>query len=148
MTNMHMYSSSGIIKRYNDENKILEEFYLVRFDFYIKRKALLIKKLEELILLLESKIKFINDVMTNKLILYKKSKDEIIKILEKNKFLKIEASYDYLLRMSFYSLTKETMHDLNEQYKNKQNEYNKLKKKSPSDLWIDDLDELLKVLYQ
>jgi len=148
MTNMHMYSSSGIIKRYNDENKILEEFYLVRFDFYIKRKALLIKKLEELILLLESKIKFINDVMTNKLILYKKSKDEIIKILEKNKFLKIEASYDYLLIMSFYSLTKETMHDLNEQYKNKQNEYNKLKKKSPSDLWIDDLDELLKVLYQ
>ena len=44
--------------------------------------------------------------------------------------------------MSFYSLTKEKIDELNKQLKDKQNLYNTLKKKTIEQFWMDDLNAL------
>ena len=38
MTNMHLYNSQGKIKKYNSVKEILEEYYIVRLEYYQKRK--------------------------------------------------------------------------------------------------------------
>lgn len=51
--------------------------------------------------------------------------------------------FDYLLGMSFWNLTLEKKNELLRKKEEKCTELEILKKKSPSDLWIEDLDALL-----
>ena len=98
--------------------------------------------------ILDTKVKFISDIISKKLDLSNKEKEDIIKIFESKKFYKIkdEPVYDYLLRMPFYSLTKSKVIELNNLFKKKKEEYDQLNKKTPANLWLDDLDSLFKLL--
>lgn len=51
--------------------------------------------------------------------------------------------YDYLLGMSFWHLTLEKKNELLRKKEEKCTELEILKRKSPADLWNEDLDELL-----
>lgn len=52
--------------------------------------------------------------------------------------------YDYLLGMAMWSLTKERKDELLKKRDEKTQELEELKKKSPENLWLTDLDEFLK----
>merc|ERR1712203_1105648 len=56
------------------------------------------------------------------------------------------ADFDYLLGMAMWSLTQEKIDDLLKKKGDKHKELKKLKEKSPSMLWNDDLDEFLEKL--
>ena len=148
ITNMYLYNSVHYLNKYNSITDILEEFYKVRFSFYEKRKKYLMKTLKNDLDILDTKVKFINDIISKKLDLSNKEKEDIINIFEKKKFYKIkeESDYDYLLRMPFYSLTKSKVIELNKLFKKKKEQYNELQTKTPAYLWITDLNNLLKVL--
>jgi len=161
LTNMYLYDPTGIIKKYNNVIEIFDDFYATRLFFYQKRKDYMLEILQNDILLLESKIKFIDLIISNKIVLYNKPKDEIIKILSKYNLLpypkKISSEtddtndapgqpYDYLIRMSFYSLTKERIDELNTSLSNKKTEHKNLKKKLIENIWLDDLADLKKIL--
>ena len=145
---MYLYNSVNYLNKYNNIYDILEEFYKVRYTFYEKRKEHLMNTLENVLNILDTKVKFINDIINKTLDLSNKEKEDIIKIFENKKFYKIkdEPEYDYLLRMPFYSLTKTKVNELNNMFNKKKKEYNELKKKSPSEIWTNDLNNLLKVL--
>jgi DNA topoisomerase-2 len=53
-------------------------------------------------------------------------------------------SYDYLLSMPLYNLTKEKIEELKKQEENKQSEYDILDKLEISDIWLSELDKLEK----
>lgn len=57
-----------------------------------------------------------------------------------------KSDYDYLLGMPIWNLTKEKKDDILKQQETKADELGKLKKKTPSDLWKDDLDEFMEEL--
>lgn len=148
LSNMHLYNSSGIISKYSSPQHILDEFFKVRLEFYQKRKDHLLKVLEQEIKILDSKVKFIDLIINKKINLYNKPKEQIIDILSKNKLLKLadEPPYDYLIKMSFYSFTKEKIKQLKELQADKNKQYNVLKKKSIEDIWLNDLDKIKKKL--
>ena len=54
--------------------------------------------------------------------------------------------FNYLLSMQLWCLTKERKDDLLKQRDNKSEELYQLRKKSPKDLWMDDLEIFLKEL--
>lgn len=56
---------------------------------------------------------------------------------------KDDLDFDYLLGMSFWHLTLEKKNELLRKKEEKCTELSILKKKTPSDLWIEDLDALL-----
>ena len=56
----------------------------------------------------------------------------------------IDGSYDYLLRMPIYSLTKEVFDKLKEDFASKKEEIEKLKLIDPKDMYLDDLSDLKK----
>lgn len=144
MNNMHLYNENNTIEKYDAVKKIFDNFYRIRLMYYQKRKIYLLKKLKDDIKILSSKIKFIDLIISKKINIYNKPKDQIIKILSEKSLLKLpdEPPYDYLIRMSFYSFTKEKIDELKKQLDNKNGIYNSINKKRPEDIWLDDLKQL------
>lgn len=147
LNNMHLYNSNIKIQKY-DVKGIMEEFYKVRLDFYDKRKKYQIEKLEDELKVIKSKVKFIELVVNKRISLFNKSKEQIIKILDQNKLLKLanEPPYDYLIRMNFYNLTKEKIEELKRIYSDKNKQYNILKNTKIEDIWLSDLYDLKKLI--
>ena len=72
------------------------------------------------------------------------SKPIIIQGIEEMGLEKIDDSYDYLLRMPIYSLTKELFEKLKEDFTAKKADIKKLEETDPKDMYLDDLNELKK----
>jgi len=143
-SNMHLYSSSGNIKKYCDHFEILREFYSIRFKMYVKRKQFKLDKLEHELKYMNSKIKFISDIVDSKLVISNVKKQTIIDYLVKNEFPQYEEGFEYLLRMPMYNLTHEKKTELEKEYENKDHDMKTLKALSETDLWKHDLQELKK----
>jgi hypothetical protein len=96
------------------------------------------------------KVKFIVDIIEEKLEIRNKKKAVINTMLDEIGFPKLqssnnsEATYDYLLSMDLYKLTYEEVEELKKKRELKQLEYDSLLNKKPNDLWLDDLDEFEK----
>ena len=71
-------------------------------------------------------------------------KDTIIKWLDDNKFEMMNDSYNYLLSMPIWSLTKERYDDLMDKAKQKKEILDETKKLDPRQMYLDDLQELKK----
>ena len=69
-------------------------------------------------------------------------KEELIEELEKLKFLKIEDSYDYLLKMPIYSLTFEKIEELKQAIEELENKIVDLKNSTAEQIWLNDLKKL------
>ena len=144
--NMYLHNSKGIITKYDKVSQIMNEFYKIRLDMYDKRKKYLLNKLEVILLILNSKIKFIQLIISGKLTVIGKDKKEIITFLRKTKLYDNKDEFDYLLRMSFYNLTKEKIDELKKEKKDIEAEYNYIKNKTIEELWKIDLEKIEKLI--
>jgi DNA topoisomerase-2 len=135
---------NGKLKIFDSDLEIVEYFIKFRLTFYKKRKEKMIKRLESDLIILSNKAKFIKAVLENKIIISNKNKDDIFKQIEKHNIEKIENSYDYLLRLQLYSLTKEVYDRLLSDFGLKTEELEKIKKYDENQMYIDDLKNLKK----
>jgi DNA topoisomerase-2 len=94
--------------------------------------------------LLSNRGRFIKAILDEKLKVNNVPKTEIISRIEALGLDKIDDSYDYLLRMPIYSLTKEVFDKLKEDFKIKKEEIAKLEATDPKDMYLGDLAELKK----
>ena len=86
---------------------------------------------------------FIKGVTQNEIIISKKKKDEIIKQLEKIQgIIKVNDSFDYLLKLPLYSLTSEKILELEKQLKETKDYLKELKETTSEILWTKDIEEL------
>jgi DNA topoisomerase-2 len=149
ITNMHLFDPSGRIKKYNNILEIIEEYYILRLNLYQKRKDYQLGILEHQLKLISYKVKFILLIVDKKLDINNKKKSEIEENLEKLKFPKLgkskdddDKTYNYLLSMPLYSLSKEKIDELKKQENDKQTEYDDLEKLSPQEIWTYELEKL------
>lgn len=140
--NMHLYNKTGAIQKYDTIESILDDYFDVRLELYQKRKNYLLEELEKQLKQISWKVKFILMIVDKKLEINDKKKIEIEVQLEKHKFPKLENTYNYLLSMPIYNLTREKIEELKKQEKEKQTEFDLLVGKTPQKLWLDDLEEL------
>lgn len=141
-SNMYLFNEKGTIQKYNNVLEILESFYKIRLMYYEKRKNYQIETIKKELSLITLKIKFIEMILDNKLVVFRKKKQEIIEQLNNFNFSKIDNSFDYLLTMQIYSFTTEKLEEMKKQMNNKKLELDELQKKTITDLWIDDLNLL------
>lgn len=151
LTNMHLFNSKGAIQKYRSVLDIIDEYYIVRLEIYKKRKAYQLEILEHQLELINYKTKFILMIVEEKLFVNNKSKAEIETQLEKHKFPKLgknrndpNKSYDYLVSMPIYNLTKEKIEELLKQQNDKQLEFDTLNNKTIETIWYEELDKLEK----
>ncbi|CAI9769727.1 unnamed protein product [Fraxinus pennsylvanica] len=77
-SNMHLFDSKGVIKKYDTPEKILEDFFSIRFEFYEKRKAILMDNLERELLILENKVRFILNVVEGKITVSNRRRADLV----------------------------------------------------------------------
>lgn len=133
------------VEVFEDVFQILERFITIRLEYYQKRKEYLIKELEKEINVLKNRLLFLKLVLEEEIEVRNVKKDALVKVLESHKLEKIDDSFDYLLNMAIYTLTKEKFDNLINTYKIKKQEIKDLEKKDIKDWYLEDLKDLEKI---
>jgi DNA topoisomerase II len=147
-TNMHMFNQDGTIVKMKNVKSILKEFYNFRLGWYKKRKNYLIDKLNNELIYLDSRIKFILDIIENKLKINNRKKEDIEEYLENNSYPKkqneiegkIKNNYDYLIKMPIWNLTYEKKEELLKELNNKKEILSEIENKTIEKMWLEDLE--------
>ena len=135
------------VKEFNSIQDILDMFISIRLKFYDKRKKYILETLKNKIAELVSRYTFVSGIVKKTIVVANKKKDDIIKQIDPiEKIIKIDGSYDYLLRMPIHSLTVEKLAELKQQILDTKAEFDKVKSTTIQDMWLGDLHELKKVL--
>jgi len=135
------------IKVYNDSEEIFIDYYNLRLDFYGKRKEHLLSKYKKDIDFLNSRYLFVKGVVDGEILVNNKTKVNITSQLDKiDNILTEEDSYDYLLKMPIYSLTKEKLDEIKNKIKAAKDLAKDLKDKGLETLWLEDLDVVKSLL--
>ena len=134
----------GKLMIFENTSDIIKYFVDFRLKYYHKRKQFLLDKLNRELKILSNRGRFIKAIIDGKLKVNNVSKSIIIEGIETMGLDKIDDSYDYLLRMPIYSLTKEMYDKLKEDFTIKKEEIKTLEATDPKDMYILDLTELKK----
>ncbi|KAG8566354.1 hypothetical protein GDO81_013196 [Engystomops pustulosus] len=164
---MVLFDHTGCLKKYDTVLDILREFYELRLRYYGLRKDWLLGMLTAEASRLSNQARFILEKIEGKIVIENKPKKELIQMLVQRGFdsdpvknwkqtqekeeagelieeEETEAStsgpdFNYLLNMPMWYLTKEKKDELCKQRDAKIAELKDLQRKSPSDLWKEDL---------
>ena len=145
ITNMNLFNEKEKLTHYTKPHEIIDDFILKRIGYYEVRKLHIINVLEKDLILLENKYKYIQQVLDGSIDLRKKTTDQIHKVLEDLKFVKIDG-YNYLIKMTMDSVSIENVETLKKQYETKQKELELIKKTSIEETWMNELNDLEKVI--
>ena len=138
VSNMHLFHPVKGIHKYESPEEILIDFVKIRAETYKKRKAHLIRVLKERAKKLENMSKFIDMVIHEKLIVFKRKRIELEREMEKI-FDKIDGSYEYLLNIKTYQYTLEAIQSIREETTKSRIELDTLQQMSHIDMWKRDL---------
>ena len=134
----------GKLKIFENTSDIIKYFVDFRLAYYHKRKQFMLDKMNRDLKILGNRGRFIKAILDGKLKVNNVAKDQIIAGIEAMGLDKIDDSYDYLLRMPIYSLTKEMFDKLKEDFSTKKEEIKALEATDPKDMYVQDLTELKK----
>ena len=141
--NMHAFDENEHLNKYNNVGEIMDKFILVRREYYVKRIALQIEKLEREYIIMSNRARFITEIITDKIDLRKKSSKEVHELLTVNNYASdADGSFKYLTQMPIDSVTLENNIRMNEELVNKRNKIVELQTRSVDDTWSSELETL------
>ena len=115
------------MKKYTSPLEIIDDYFEVRMEFYQKRKEYQLNSLEKELIMVNARVKFIEEFIVGTIQISNKSKKDILEQLENKKYPKVEDCYDYLIKMPIYNLTKERIEELNNDRDTKMTDFENLK---------------------
>ena len=143
-TNMHMFNSDSKLHKYNSIEEIIDDFYGVRIAFYEKRKLFLINELEQKLVLLSNRAKYIQENLNGTIDLRKKKLQQVIELLESKEYVRINGDYNYLTKMAMDSVTEERVATIMKEKADTEIELETLRKTSLEKMWMNELKALEK----
>ena len=76
LNNIHLYTAEGAIKKYKDTNEVCREWACTRLEKYLERKNHQLHQMEQTYILISAKVRFIQEIIDEKLkIMNKKIKE-------------------------------------------------------------------------
>lgn len=143
-SNMVLFDPLNKIKKYETVQDILEEFCSVRYSLYEVRKEGIIKSLEEELLYLRNKIKFIGEIINNTISLKERDDESLNKELTTKKYALKDGSYDYLLNIQVRSMTSKRIKELTDKETDVKHQLDRYRIKTIKDIWRGEMDDLVK----
>ena len=141
---MNLFDSRQQLKKFTTVYEIVEAYFTVRYELYIKRKEHQIQLLEYQLVKLSNKARFIQEQIVEPptLVLRKKKKQEVIALLKSKNYDVIDndEDYKYLRTMTIDSLEEENVAKLLKDKGLKEAELNILKMKTIEQMWLEELD--------
>ncbi|KAL4295709.1 hypothetical protein GQ457_12G031960 [Hibiscus cannabinus] len=74
---MHLSDSRGVIQNYDTPEEVLEEFFHLRLDFYVKRRRHVLDTLELELLKMDNKVRLIVDVVKGDIIVNNRKRADL-----------------------------------------------------------------------
>lgn len=145
ITNMNTFVGN-VITKWNSAEELLNTWIDWRIGFYKLRKKEYIKILEQRFIHYLNILNFIGSIIEGDLVVNNRKKEQIIKDLEDLEFDKEDNSYNYLLNIPIYNLSKEKFEHYKGLAKNSKKELKEYKKLEPNEIWNNELNELKKIL--
>ena len=141
---MNLFNSEDKLKKYENVEEIIDDYYEIRFEYYEDRKEYIINTLEKDIIILSNKVKYIKEILDETIDLRKKKKQEIIDMLVEKKYYMIEDDKDfkYLVKMPMDSVSEENVEKMLNEHKEKDNELNLIKSTTIEEMWLSELEIL------
>jgi DNA topoisomerase-2 len=84
--NMVLFNAQGQIHRYDSVENIFDEFYVIRLEYYKKRREHMISVLKRDVAILNNKVRFITEVINEELIINKKKRAVLVNELYEKKY--------------------------------------------------------------
>jgi DNA topoisomerase-2 len=137
LNNMYLYRDQ-VIHKFQSVNEILEHFYEQRLEMYVKRKEYVLKNLKEQINLLDEKIRFIQLVLDNPDVIFRRTKKEIYTELQERMFTQV----DSLIQLPIYNWSTEKIKEYTQDLKQLNQQYDIYNQKTIQELYTEDLLKL------
>ncbi len=137
--NMYAFNEFGQITKYDTAISIIKAFFEIRRKYYVKRKDNIIRKLNEEMLKLNNKIRFVLDVIHDVIEVKKLRKAELDAKLHELKYDLVDDSYDYLTRIPIYNFTVDKVQELKDDIAKKQIQLDTIIATTIEQMWVDDL---------
>lgn len=151
ISNMYALNEHGCPVKFESTSDIFEYYFPRRLALYTIRKRYLLNQMKHELVLNKNRYKFIKEVAIDKTLDLYQTHDQITKELEERGYDKLSVSgedegksFAYLLNMSARSFNRDKADEIKESVQRIKKDVEILTKKSPGDLWIEDLDNFEK----
>ena len=141
-TNMHLFNHESKLHKYSTIEEIIEDFYKVRMNIYGKRKAQQIKDMENKLVKLSNRARYIKENLDGVVDLRRKSAIDVITLMDSRKFDKIDGDYKYLIKMPMDSVTLENAQHIMQERDMCEKELATLRNTTLETIWSSELDNL------
>jgi DNA topoisomerase-2 len=144
LTNMHLFNSDCVIKKYESPNEILDEFVAVRLDMYGQRRDFMLGAMRNKLPYHENVVRFIRQQCEKEPLpdLRRKTPEECDSLLEKQKFARISDSFDYLMNLPIASLTLKNATKHERDLEELREKIKALESTTPKQMWKTELEKL------
>jgi DNA gyrase/topoisomerase IV subunit B len=139
LTNMVLLDTNNIPRKYKSIDSLLDEFYKIRLPFYAMRKKRMIDDLLARIKVLEDKYRFLKLVIEDKIIIFKKTKQEIVIQMKQHKLPE-----ELLTSVRLSSLSEDELNELLKEIEELKKEKEGIQILLPEQMWITDLKDFKK----
>jgi len=138
VSNMHLLHPVHGIKKYASPLEIIKDFADVRVECYQRRKAYMLGELHARATLNENKARFISDVVSGRLVVFRRKRQELIREIS-DSFASINGGYSYLLDIKTDNYTQDAIQDFMEEVATCKENLDDLTHASIEELWTADL---------
>ena len=140
---LNFIDESNRVREFNSIPEILDAFIDIRLKYYQKRKDYLIQTTKAYLNKQYSKYLFCKGIIDDTIKVKNTPKDKIIEQLDKiDKIIKVNDSYQYLLSIPVYSITKDGLKDIKEDILKNKELLQTYKSKEIEGFWSDDIKEI------
>ena len=141
-TNMHMFNHERKLRKYENVEQIIREYYDVRLGVYVKRKASLVAAMEKKMLRLSNRALYIQKTLSGEIDLRRKTAQVVTDLLTKLQFDLLDGDYKYLIKMPMDSVTEENVAAIIKERDETRTELEKLKSTTTEKMWLKELSVL------
>lgn len=144
---MVLFTNEGL-RKFKSIDEIIDYFCEIRMGFYVKRKALLIQKMERELRVLSNKRRFVEEYIAGTLKLFKKeggknvskTSQELEDELNEQKYDKVDDSFDYLLTLQIRGFTQERVEKLIDEHVSLAERLKETRDTTEKAMWLHELD--------
>ena len=141
-TNMHMFNRECKLHKYGSVEEIIEDFYGVRMDLYQKRKNYLLGAMEQRLIKLSNRARYIQETLKGTIDLRRKTAQQVNDLLTGMEFVLIDEDFKYLIKMPMDSVTEENVTNIMKEKADTERELEILNATTLETMWLNELNAL------
>ena len=138
--NFTFINENNTISQFENLKEVLDAFLKIKLDYTGKFKKHKLEQFKLDIEILENKIKFLKAVIDDRISFKNKTKEDLEKDLKE--YLKVDGSYDYLLNLNIYNLTKNKLDILEKSLYNNIQDKNTLEKLTVEEIFLNEINKI------